>query len=126
VIHTPGGIGSRCLGSVKAMTLLNRGFGSIDGLAAGKPLRRSACNTHHAQRDDKRHHAQSADGQAVDQSHATARGNREGDGDEGESSLSQGHVAPTTLDRATTESNAQINPAADDDQRHSQCGRWRQ
>ncbi len=106
-IQTPGGSGNNCVGRV------------VDRLIPRQPLRRAAHDPHHPQRDDERHHAESRDYRAVDQTdHAAAQDDQRHRGRRRIAShqqrrsqhAGQGHDRP----------DAQIDPPADDDHRHPQ------
>ena len=94
-------------------------LGRVDRLIVRQPFGSSARHAHHAERDDKRHHAQTGDDQAVEQPDPGADGDGQRDGGGGGAAFHE-RGGPDHAGQSHHRAHAQINPGADDDHRHSQ------
>ena len=88
-------------------------------MAVREPLGRAPSDTHHAERHDEWHHAKGTDDRAIEQTNGPAHGDREKSSERGSPAFVEGERANDTgqgHDRA----DAQIDAAADDNDRHAE------
>ncbi len=94
--------------------------GRIDRLAIRQPFGHAAGDAHHAEGDDEGHHAERADDDAIDDADARAHGEHEEPGQQEAVAVQQGG-GPDDAGEGHDGADAQIDPAAHDDERHAQA-----